>query len=171
MWHLILTMEMVCCVVWQQILLLNYSENNSRGKHVRKFDQITDILEVLYWLPVAQSIKLKVLLFDIKCLCGLAPTYLSEMLTPYIPSRTLRSSSSKLLTRTKTYLNNFADHALSFCGLILWNGLPQEMTQCKTVDELKVLSLATTLLILFVLDFVICSALHTFGSVFRDKRV
>ncbi len=67
-------------------------------KNGRKFDHVTPILRALHWLPVHFRIEFKILLFVFKCLNNLAPNYLSDLLCPYNPSRSLRSSYLNLLT-------------------------------------------------------------------------
>jgi len=43
----------------------------------------------LHWLPVRYRVEYKVLMFVFKAINGLAPAYLSELLTIYKPARTL----------------------------------------------------------------------------------
>ena len=57
----------------------------------RKFDHIIPVLKVKHWLPVEQRIEYKVLLLTYKALYGKAPTYISQLLSLYAPSRPLRS--------------------------------------------------------------------------------
>ena len=57
----------------------------------QKCDHITPVLASLHWLPVMARADFKVLLLTYKALHGLAPTYLSDLVLPYIPTRTLRS--------------------------------------------------------------------------------
>ena len=57
----------------------------------RKHEHITPILNSLHWLPVVNRIKFKILLLVFKIKHGFAPTYLSDLLQPMIPSRSLRS--------------------------------------------------------------------------------
>ena len=54
----------------------------------------------LHWLPVEQRITFKILLFVFKYLNGLAPFYLSDLISTYVPSRSLRSASLSLLHRS-----------------------------------------------------------------------
>jgi hypothetical protein len=61
----------------------------------KKSDHIT--LASLHWLPVKARADFKVLLLTYKALHGLAPTYLSDLVLPYIPTRTLRSQDAGLL--------------------------------------------------------------------------
>ncbi|KAI5103965.1 hypothetical protein C0J45_5591, partial [Silurus meridionalis] len=63
----------------------------------RKYDHITPILSSLHWLPVKFRIDYKLLLLTYKALNGLAPIYLSSLLTRYNPPRSLRSQNSWLL--------------------------------------------------------------------------
>ena len=98
---------------------------------------ITPVLKSLHWLPVRFRIHFKVLLLIFKCLNGLGPFYLSEILLPYQPSRTLRSSGAGLLkipqVRTKTY----GAAAFSYYGPRLWNSLPESLRAAENVDIFK----------------------------------
>uniref|UniRef100_A0AAR2KJT6 Reverse transcriptase domain-containing protein n=1 Tax=Pygocentrus nattereri TaxID=42514 RepID=A0AAR2KJT6_PYGNA len=60
----------------------------------RKFDHISPVLSALHWLPVKFRIDYKILLLTYKALNGLAPQYLSELLSYYEPSRLLRSQGA-----------------------------------------------------------------------------
>ena len=60
----------------------------------RRCDHITPILFGLHWLPVSQRIKFKILLLTFKALHQQSPTYIQDLLTRYLPSRPLRSSST-----------------------------------------------------------------------------
>ena len=46
----------------------------------KRFDHVTPIMFKLYWLALNDRIHFKILLLVYKCLTGLAPTYLSELL-------------------------------------------------------------------------------------------
>ena len=50
-----------------------------------------------HWLPVKARADFKVLLLTYKALHGLVPTYLYDLVLPYIPTRTLRSQDAGLL--------------------------------------------------------------------------
>uniref|UniRef100_A0A3B4BKU5 G-protein coupled receptors family 1 profile domain-containing protein n=1 Tax=Periophthalmus magnuspinnatus TaxID=409849 RepID=A0A3B4BKU5_9GOBI len=63
----------------------------------RKYEHISPVLRSLHWLPVAQKIDFKAALLLYKSLHGLGPKYISDMLVPYEPSRTLRTSGTSLL--------------------------------------------------------------------------
>ena len=63
----------------------------------RKFDHITPLLIELHWLPVRQHIVFKTLLYTFKALHGVTTMYLTELISPYIPRRALRSADQLVL--------------------------------------------------------------------------
>ncbi len=60
----------------------------------RKYEHISPVLSTLHWLHTKHHIDFKILLITYKALNGLAPQYLSELLSHYSPSRLLRSQNS-----------------------------------------------------------------------------
>ena len=100
------------------------------------------VLRQLHWLPIAKRIMFKILLLTFKAINGLAPGYITEMLSIYSPSRRLRSSISegKLLKppsvraiKTATY----GDRAFSAAAPKLWNGLPSNIRAIKSLQRFK----------------------------------
>lgn len=63
----------------------------------RKYDHITPILSSLHWLPVHIRSDFNLLLLTYKALHGSAPSYLTNLVTPYTPARTLRSQDARIL--------------------------------------------------------------------------
>ncbi len=53
----------------------------------------TCILQELHWLPIRQRIQFKILLTTFKSQIGLTPSYIANLLVPYVPSHPLRSSA------------------------------------------------------------------------------
>ncbi len=49
----------------------------------RKYDHISPVVSTLHWLPTKHRIDFKILLTTYKALNGLAPQYLSELLSHY----------------------------------------------------------------------------------------
>ena len=70
-------------------------------------DHVSPLLYSLHWLPVPARISYKLSSLTFSTLYDSGPTYLSDILHPYTPSRQLRSSDSRQLrllqTKTKTY--------------------------------------------------------------------
>ena len=57
--------------------------------HTGKSDHITPVLCQLHWLPIGERIVLNILLLTFKCLNGLAPPYLCDLVAKYVPRRNL----------------------------------------------------------------------------------
>lgn len=103
----------------------------------RKFAHISPILQSLHWLPVRFRIDFKILLFVFKCLNGLAPQYLSDLLVPYTPSRSLRSTGQALLLVSKTKRKLRGDRAFAVAAPRLWNELPLHIRLTESLPVFK----------------------------------
>ena len=101
-----------------------------------KFDHVSFYYTEVHWLPVKQRINFKVLLLVFKCIIGEAPAYLSNLLTPYHPNRTLRSSDQSLLL-VPHFNNLYGSRAFSVSGPILWNALPDFVKNSPTAFTFK----------------------------------
>jgi hypothetical protein len=64
----------------------------------RKYEHITPILQSLHWLPIKERIEYKLNLLTYKAVNQKAPSYISELVTPYTTSRGLRSLKQNKLT-------------------------------------------------------------------------
>ena len=72
-----------------------------------------------------------------KALHHLAPSYLTDLLQLYHPTRTLRSSSDSLLTARCARLRNYGDRAFCVAAPKLWNDLPLNIRECGSVHSFK----------------------------------
>lgn len=97
---------------------------------VKRTDHITPLLHKLHWLPVKLRIDFKLCLITFKTLQFRSPVYLSELLTPYIPSRRLRSSDQHLL-KIPPMRSSAGRRSFSFAAPSLWNSLPLSL-RCST---------------------------------------
>ena len=104
---------------------------------LKKHEHISPILNNLHWLPVEKRITYKVLLIVFKCLNGLSPQYLSELLIEYKPTRTLRSCSKKLLVVPRVNTKRYGERAFSVIGPRLWNSLPQNLRDITNLEHFK----------------------------------
>ena len=97
---------------------------------------ITPILQNLHWLPVNIRIAYKINLLTYKSNAGLSPTYLSDLLHDYVPSRTLRSSSQSLLQLPRRIPSkSYGQRSFFHAAPSLWNNLPQ---QIRTADNVNI---------------------------------
>ena len=102
-----------------------------------KSSHITPILQDLHWLPVQQRIEYKMLLLTYKCVNGEAPSYLSNLLTPYVPARSLRSGDHHLLETPKWRLDRFGKRSFCNAAPALWNRLPTDIKLSPSADIFK----------------------------------
>lgn len=100
-------------------------------------DSITEILKQLHWLPIEKRIHYKILLLTFKCLHGKAPVYLSSLLIPYTPSRTLRSTNANLLQTPRVNMKTYGQRSFSFAAPTLWNSLPAHIRSIDTLLQFK----------------------------------
>ena len=103
----------------------------------RKADHITPLLINLHWLPVEQRINFKIMLLTYKIINGLAPSYLSNLLVPYVPRRALRSADKLLLSQPSYHLKSYGFRAFSICAPSLWNKLPINIKCSQSVGTFK----------------------------------
>ena len=106
----------------------------------RKFDHITPVLrDTLHWLPITQRIDYKLGMLVFKCLNGMGPRYLSEMLIPVSSvtgRRQLRSAFRCDLVVPRTRCSTLGSRAFAVCGPKVWNSLPSDLRhQNKFVYE------------------------------------
>ena len=102
----------------------------------KKYEHITPVLKDLHWLPVRERITFKLLLLTYKAQHNLAPAYLSDLLTTYKPTRSLRSESKHLLCIPKAKSKK-GSRAFCIAAPTHWNDIPQEIRTAPTVDTFK----------------------------------
>ena len=116
------------------------SVQNSAARVVtrsRKYDHITPILQDLHWLPVQERIVFKILMMTWRALHGLAPDYISELVTPYVPGRRLRSANENLLVVPASRLRSFGDRRFVHAAPTLWNALPLNIRKAQSLTQFK----------------------------------
>ena len=100
-------------------------------------DHITPVLKELHWLPIERCLQYKVLLYTYKALHDISPSYLTDLLVPYQPTRSLRSEKKSILqvpcTRTLTY----GDRSFRKSAPVLWNSLPEPVKSSTSVAIFK----------------------------------
>ena len=102
-----------------------------------KHEHISPVLQELHWLPVEQRIIFKLLLMTFKCLNGIAPSYLSDLITMYIPRRNLRSPNGHRLFDLKYNLRNYGFRSFSVASQLLWNDMPLGIRSCDSLNDLN----------------------------------
>lgn len=106
---------------------------------IKRFSRITQVLCELHWLPVSFLIDYKILHLIFKCIYGLAPTYLNDLISAKSNSSYSLSSSAKLLLDylKERILTTLGARSFSAAVPKLWNGLPVELCQATLLDSFK----------------------------------
>ena len=89
---------------------------------IKRHDHITPALQKLHWLPIRHRITFKIATLTFKTLRHGQPSYLRDLLIPYIPRRTLRSSCLHQLT-IPSIKSASGRRSFSFAAPTVWNNL------------------------------------------------
>ena len=103
----------------------------------RKCDHITPVLRDLHWLPVKFRLRFKMAILAYRHFEGTLPSYLSSVLCTYEPSRSLRSSSERLLKVPKRTLKSAGERSFSFLAPSVWNSLPSYIRTQGSLSQFK----------------------------------
>ena len=112
------------------------SVQNAAGRQItrpRKCDYITPILFHLHWLPVSEQINFKILLLTFKALHQQSPTYIQDLITRYLLSRSLQSSFMLSLNPVSFNLKTYGSRAFAVSTPKLWNKLPDDIRSSKNL--------------------------------------
>ena len=99
------------------------------------FCHITPVLSELHWLPVRHRINFKIATITFKVLQFQQPSYLAVLIPRYVPTRSLRSSSSSSLcipTQKTEKSKSFSSVASS-----VWNKLPGHLSSISTLPAFR----------------------------------
>ena len=102
-----------------------------------KYDSYTQAVKDLHILPVKVRCEYKVLVLVFKCLNNLAPSYLSNLLSPHSVAYNTRSASRNMLAIPFMKHKTFADRSFSVAGTKLWNKLPENIKCSSSVEDFK----------------------------------
>ena len=107
---------------------------------------ITAVLRHLHWLPVKWRINYKIVVLVFRALHGLAPAYVSTLITPYKPRRALISAGSAQLCVPRHNLERYGRRSFSCAGPVLWNSLPEDMRLADSLHSFLNLTLKRIIL-------------------------
>ena len=94
----------------------------------------------LHWLPVYLRIRFKVLLFVFKGIHGIAPSYISDLISVKSNSSyNLRSSSAGILLAfpSRKTKRTLGDRSFSVAAPTLWNKRPRELRDLEDFNSFK----------------------------------
>jgi len=104
----------------------------------KKRDHVTPLLHSLHWLPIQARIDYKLSVLCHNFFSESCPSYLTELLSVYSPSRQLRSSADmRILSVPKTRTKTYGERSFSFCAPKQWNSLPLHIRNIPTTHAFK----------------------------------
>ena len=86
--------------------------------------------------------------------------YLTDLITPYCPSRPLQSSGAGLQSIPKVKKNSAGNRALSYRAPYLWNSLPPVMEEAKSIEKFQSKLKPTSLLSHLCVCVSVCWCVH-----------
>ena len=106
---------------------------------LRKYDSSKQALFQLHWLPIKARIEFKILTVMYNCSKGQAPEYLTELLHEQVSGRRLRSADqiSGCFEVPFNKCKTFGDRGFRTVGPLLWNRLPCDLKNSKSIDTFK----------------------------------
>ena len=102
-------------------------------------DLVTPLYRKLHWLPLQARINYKMCVLCFKCINKTAPSYLSDLLEQYVPSRLLRSGSQNPLKIPPRAHKKCTKRAfnLKHSAPYIWNSLPSDIREAKSESQFK----------------------------------
>ena len=94
-------------------------------------------MKEVHILPVEYRVKYKLSLMVYKCINGLAPTYLQELIVPRITYSHLRSANNVYDLQTPVPNSKFGESSFSYAAPLTWNQLPQDIQFSANVETFK----------------------------------
>lgn len=102
-----------------------------------KREHVTPLFKELHWLPVHARIEHKIIMLTFKCLHGLAPSYLADLVTVYDPQRSLRSADKCMLSQPPPGKKYCKNRSFSYAAPLLWNQLPLPLRMTDNLEHFK----------------------------------
>ena len=138
-----LTIVTVLYLEFPNAIFTNYRVQNAAARLVvqeSRFCHITPLLKSLHWLPVKYRIVFKILLITFKVIHGLAPAYISELISVRDASGrpNLRSNNGLRLNYSLCKsLATLRDRSFHVAAPKLWNDLPCSLRNIISVCNFK----------------------------------
>ena len=104
----------------------------------RKTDHVTPLLHALHWLPIQSRINYKLSTLCFNFFLGSSPSYFSELLTVYTPTRQLRSSTDdRILSVPRIKTKTYGQRTFTYSASTQWNSLPHNIRHMQSPQQFK----------------------------------
>jgi len=113
---------------------------NSAARVIYALDRRTEaapLITKLHWLPVAQRVTFKILLYVYKALNDQSPAYITQLFSYYVPGRPLRSSNDPSRLVIHRYNSLAGERRFPVTAAKAWNNLPQHIRGATSTNTFK----------------------------------
>ena len=101
-------------------------------------DHVKPLLQSLHWLPITARIEYKIASLCHSFFSNTAPSYLSALLSVYVPSRDLRSSTDvRILRIPHVKTKTFGHRSFYYAAPSVWNSLPRDIRYIESTSAFK----------------------------------
>ena len=100
---------------------------------------ITEALMYLHWLPIEQQIQFKILTITYKGINNTAPKYIMDLTKTSKPKRNnMQSNNARIMLNVPPVnYKTFTARSFSYAATTLWNELPKNIRESKTLDKFQ----------------------------------
>ena len=102
-----------------------------------RFSHISATLFDLHWLPISYRITLKMCILTYQACHRTAPSYLCDLIVPYVNTRSLRSNDKCLIKLSKNRLRSYGKRCFKYVGPQEWNKLPIHIHKSSSLSIFK----------------------------------
>ena len=100
-------------------------------------EHITPVLRDLHWLPIKRRIEYKVIMHTFRALHGQSPSYISDLIVRYKPTRVLRSQNTTSLDIPRVQTATYGDKSFKGMAYTHWKSLPSHMKEITDINIFK----------------------------------
>ena len=105
-------------------------------EHMR-FPHISATLFDLHWLPIRYRITFKICILTYQAYHRTAPSYLCDLIVPYVNTRSLRSNDKFFNEPCKPRLRSYGERCFKYAGPQEWNKLPLYIRKSSSLSIFK----------------------------------
>ena len=102
-----------------------------------RWSEAAPLITKLHWLPIAQRVTFKILLYVYKALNEQSPAYITQLFTYYVPGRPLRSSNDPSRLVVHRYNSVAGERSFTATAAKAWNNLPLHIRGATSTNTFK----------------------------------
>ena len=91
----------------------------------------------LHWLPIRYSITFKICFLTYQAYHCTAPSYMCDLIVPYVNTLSLRSNNKCLIKPCKPRLRTYGERYFKYAGPQEWNKLPILIRKISSLSIFK----------------------------------